>query len=127
MEENKHPQGMHETSDVDAWAIGKFGIALALVCILSLALLFGLFRFFQSAYGGAERREAAEFDPKKVFPQPQLQTTPVLDLKAIREEEERTLHSYGWVDKPKGVVRLPIDRAMDLMVQRGLPARKAGP
>jgi hypothetical protein len=126
MAETEHPHGQHETTDVDAWAVGRFGIALALTCILSLALLFGVFRFFQSTYGGATRNEA-EIDPKKVFPQPQLQTTPRLDLEAIREAEERTLRSYGWVDQSKGVVRVPIDQAMDLLVKRGLPTRTSAP
>ena len=38
-------------------------------------------------------------------------------------QEEQTLHSYGWVDQPAGVVRIPIDRAMELLAQRGLPTR----
>ncbi len=33
------------------------------------------------------------------------------------------MHSYGWVDQPAGVVRIPIDRAMELLAQRGLPTR----
>jgi hypothetical protein len=38
-------------------------------------------------------------------------------------QEEKTLHSYGWVDQRAGVVRIPIDRAMELVAQRGLPTR----
>ena len=38
-------------------------------------------------------------------------------------QEEQTLHSYGWVDQQAGVVRIPIDRAMELLAQRGLPTR----
>jgi hypothetical protein len=44
-------------------------------------------------------------------------------LNGIRLEEENTLYSYGWVDEKAGTVRIPIDRAMDLLVQRGLPVR----
>ena len=33
------------------------------------------------------------------------------------------MHSYGWVDQQAGVVRIPIDRAMELLAQRGLPTR----
>ena len=122
MEENKHPHIGHEPTDVDTIAVGKYGIALVLVCIASLALVFGVFRFFQSA-----APEAKIVDPTKVFPQPQLQTTPVLDLKAVREAEEQTLASYGWVDREKGVVRIPIDRAIDLLVAKGLPVRAVQP
>ena len=30
------------------------------------------------------------------------------------------LHSYGWVDQQAGIVRIPIDRAMTLLTERGL-------
>jgi hypothetical protein len=35
-------------------------------------------------------------------------------------KEEQTLDSYSWVDQKTGVVRIPIDRAMQLIAQRGL-------
>ena len=66
-------------------------------------------------------------DPTKLFPHPQLQETPLLDLKAVRAEEDQVLNGYGWVDQPKGVVRIPIAQAMDLVVKKGLPVRPAAP
>jgi hypothetical protein len=47
-----------------------------------------------------------------------LQTAPVQDLQALRASEQSTLDGYGWVDRPAGVVRIPIARAMELLVQR---------
>ena len=46
------------------------------------------------------------------------------DSQAIREQGEERLHSYGWVDQGAGIVHIPIDRAIDLIVERGLPARE---
>ena len=112
------PDARHEHSDVDAWMVGKFGIALVLLCIVALGLLFGLFRYFQSMDGGPRPETAL-----KLPPAPTLETTPVQDLKAIRTAEEQLLTSYGWVDQQKGVVRIPIARAIDLLAQRGLPSR----
>src|SRR5437762_10233589 len=37
-------------------------------------------------------------------------------LKDARDEESKALTTYAWVDKNKGTVRLPIDRAMELTV-----------
>src|SRR5947207_10464666 len=37
-------------------------------------------------------------------------------LKDARDEESKALTSYAWIDKNKGTVRLPIDRAMELTV-----------
>ena len=41
----------------------------------------------------------------------------------MRAAEEQVLTTYGWVDQQKGVVRVPIDRAIDLLAQKGLPSR----
>ncbi|HXK04112.1 MAG TPA: hypothetical protein VMS37_17035 [Verrucomicrobiae bacterium] len=113
----------HETSDINVWAVGKFAIALVVVTAVSLVLLFGLMKYFQS-------RETTEVvktvDPAQVFPQPQLQKTPIPDLRQFHAEEDKILDSYGWVDQPKGIVRIPIDRAIDVLAQRGLPSRAGG-
>ena len=45
-------------------------------------------------------------------------------LAAVRAAEEKVLQTYGWVDKEQKIVRIPIDRAMELLAERGLPARK---
>jgi hypothetical protein len=119
---NKHRAGFEE-SDVNVVAVGKFGIALLLATLAAMALLFGVFRYFQASEGG----KAISVDPTKVFPHPQLQTAPVPDLKAVRAAEDQMLNSYGWVDQQKGVVRIPIARAMELVVRKGLPVRAAAP
>jgi hypothetical protein len=124
MDENKHPHIGHETTDVNAWAIGKFAIGLVVVCVVSIALLFGLLKFFQSR---EETSVANTVEPTKMFPQPQLQKTPIPDLKAIRAEEDKLLNGYAWVDQPKGVVRIPVDRAIEVLAQRGLPTRSEVP
>jgi hypothetical protein len=120
MDENKHPHIGHETTDVNVWAVGKFAIGLVIVCVVSIALLFGLLKFFQSR---EETSVANTVEPTKLFPQPQLQKTPIPDLKAIRVEEDKLLNGYAWVDQPKGVVRIPVDRAIEVLAQRGLPSR----
>jgi hypothetical protein len=60
---------------------------------------------------------------RRLPPEPRLQTDPRDDLEHLRETEDRVLESYGWVDRDAGVVRIPIDQAMRLAVERGLPAR----
>jgi hypothetical protein len=121
-ENNKHRPGFEE-SDVNVVAVGKFGIALLLVTILAMALLIGVFNYFKSQEGG----EAVSVDPTKVFPEPQLEKTPIPHLKEVREAEDQVLNSYGWVDQQKGVVRIPIAKAMDMVVAKGLPVRAAAP
>jgi hypothetical protein len=123
MDENNKRRGGFEETDVNALAVGKFGVALLLITILAMALLVGLFNYFKASEGG----KAISVDPTKLFPHPQLQETPLLDLKAVRAEVDQVLNGYGWVDQPKGVVRIPIAQAMDLVVKKGLPVRPAAP
>jgi len=47
-------------------------------------------------------------------------------LKAVREEDSKALTTYAWIDKNKGTARIPIERAMELTVQRGLPVCPQG-
>ena len=141
MAENKHdhasqevpppdldrPEARHEHKDVDAWAVGKFGIALALLCGVALLILAGLFKFFQAREAGVQERPTAiHADARRLPPEPRLQVSPVLDLKAIRAAEDQILSSYGWVDEKAGVARIPIARAVDLLAARGLPSRPQG-
>ncbi len=57
---------------------------------------------------------------------PGLESVPGQTIQGLRSSEDQTLHSYGWVDQKNGVVRIPIDRAIDLLSQQGLPSRPAG-
>ena len=115
---NGHSVG-HETSDVNVWAVGKFAIGLVVVCVVSLVLLFALLRFFQSQ---EETAVANTVDPVKLFPEPQLQKTPIPDLKAIRAEEDKLLNNYAWLDPKKGLVRIPVSQAIEVIAKRGLPS-----
>jgi hypothetical protein len=57
------------------------------------------------------------------FPQPRLEEDERTQLRQFIENQDSKLATYNWVDKEKGVVQIPIDRAMDLLVERGLPVR----
>ena len=60
-------------------------------------------------------------------PAPQLQQIPSKEMYELRTQQESDLHSYGWVDKNAGMVHIPIEDAMKLMLQQGkLESRPAG-
>lgn len=50
---------------------------------------------------------------------PRLQTKPADDLARLRAGEDAVLGSYGWVDREHGVARIPIERAMDHLAEKG--------
>jgi len=72
-----------------------------------------------------DERHVPKDYPQATFPSPKLEEDERGQLNGIRLQEEETLSSYGWVDQNAGTVRIPIDRAMDLIAQRGLPVRAA--
>ena len=106
------------------WAIYKFGIALAFLCVFAFGLLYGLYQYFLSREGGALSKAQVNVDARQLPPMPRLQSAPISDLKDMRAAEDKLLSSYGWVDQAHGIVRIPVDRAIDLLAQRGLPARQ---
>lgn len=111
----------YEKKDADARAIVRAGIGLALATIVTSALVLVFFRWLAVR----ERREdpppppLARMEPGRQPPAPRLQTLPARDLAAVRAEEQRTLTTYGWVDEPAGIVRIPIRDAMRILAERG--------
>ncbi|MEX2381702.1 MAG: hypothetical protein WD490_04915 [Opitutales bacterium] len=57
---------------------------------------------------------------------PRLQVSPPRELAAWKVGEEAELNSYSWADRQNKIVRVPIDRALQMAVAQGLPAREAG-
>ena len=55
---------------------------------------------------------------------PPLQVVPGLDLRQMRAEEQERYEGYGWVDREGGVARIPVEKAIDLMLERGVPSRR---
>jgi hypothetical protein len=132
--ENGH--GGYERQDLQVSGILYFLLTIVVVTTLCLFGLRGVFAFLdhrEKALQPAvnplvtnvptDTRHVAPGYPQGVFPNPKLEEDERGQLNGIRLEEEKTLDSYGWVDEKAGTVRIPIDRAMDLLVQRGLPVR----
>ena len=66
---------------------------------------------------------AAQYGVKEP-PMPRLQIHPKDDLTGLRAGENKVLTGYAWVDKDAGVVQVPIERAMEMLLAKGLPARE---
>jgi hypothetical protein len=116
----------HEESDVNIRAILGFGLGLFVVAVIVHLAVWGLFRFFEAR---ESVKVAAEYplaisQGDRQPPEPRLQTAPRQDLQDLRASEDAILNGYGWVDKNRGIVRIPIEEAMRLTLERGLPARE---
>ena len=122
----EHVDVGHEASDVDIRAIFQFGAGLVVVGVVSalvVGLLFGYLTRREDRAAGQRNFPLAVSQDERLPPEPRLQSTPRQDLNDLRAAEEETLKSYQWVDRNAGVVRIPIDEAIKLTIQRGLPSR----
>ena len=137
----ENPAVSYERSDLDIFAVGKFGIGLAVGTIAAVLMMWGLFAYFQ----GHQTEGVEELPPGVVKarqellpPEPRLQTmgnpqspdvttgalrAPRVELRRLREDEARQLQMYAWVDPAKGTVRIPIDVAKDLVLKKGLSSK----
>jgi hypothetical protein len=113
----------HAPYDLQLRPVVIFGAVLAGVTILILLGLAWLFQAFNTRLAHQDVPPSPLAQTRQQLPpEPRLQVAPAQELQHMRAEEEALLHSYGWVDQAAGIVRLPIDRAMTLLVERGLPA-----
>jgi hypothetical protein len=127
IEPDNNPSVAHEHSDADARSITHFGIAITFLLVVSQLVLWWMFSSFSkreqklSPPVPALIRTQAPKEP----PEPRLQANPQSDMRQMVQEENEVLNHYGWVDPDRGVVRLPIARALDIVAQKGLPQFKA--
>jgi hypothetical protein len=148
------PEHLHEESDINVKAILAFAIFLfvsGLVIHVGLWFMYkGLDRWAekmdpapnpmvagqQNVSGGrlgdvqsAQGAENVQQQMRKVvttFPEPRLQPDEIRDMDVFRQTQERDLHSYGKVDASGQTIRIPIERAIDIIAERGLPNFGAG-
>jgi hypothetical protein len=119
-----NPNVTHEHDDVNVRAILWFVAVLTGITLTIQIAMWGMFR----GLAWYEVRNEPYVTPLaqptgQPFPEPRLQETPWTDLTKFRTEQHHYLHSYGWVDEKLGVARIPIAKAKELLLQRGLPVR----
>jgi len=122
----QHDGNGHEVRDVDVRAVTRFGLGIGAGVVVAFFLMWFLFDRYAARETRRDTRPEpmAASNPQKEPPEPRLQPSPTVDLKTFRAGEDAILNSYGWVDPGKGIVRIPVERALELVAKEGLPARK---
>jgi len=114
--------GTYEHKDADVRLIVGSTLGLIVAMVVVCLIVVGIFRMLQEKTATpATVTGLRNPNVSQVPPEPRLQVHPADELKALRQHEDELLNNYGWVDQKAGVVRIPIDKAMDLMAQRGFP------
>jgi hypothetical protein len=128
----EHPEAGYERQDLSATGVLGFLVGLAITMVLIHLVLWGMYRYLdhyqsatQPALSPLQNVHPDQPDARTVqqFPLPRLQADPVADMNKFRAEEDAVLNSYGPSPAQSGASRIPIERAMDVLAQRGLPTR----
>lgn len=125
-----------EHQDMQAAGVLYFLLGLVVVTVICMFGLKGMYAYLDHRERSTQEavnpllkkvpedtRHIAPGYPQAAFPSPRLEEDERGQLNSILQKEDDTLYSYGWVDEKAGTVRIPIERAMDLIAQRGLPVR----
>jgi hypothetical protein len=135
----KDGNGGYEHQDLGASGILYFLLVLGVATVICMAGLKFVYNYLDRrekadqipvnplvTHVPEDTRHVAPEYPATAFPSPRLERIEGDELNADLIGEQKTLYSYGWVDQNAGTVHIPIDRAMDLLAQRGLPVRPPG-
>ena len=115
----------YEKRDANPGSLLRFGALLVVTLAFAWAVSLWVFAYFGKVVQLGPAPTPFE-QGRALPPLPQLQVHPVEDLRQYRADQEKSLDTYGWVDRTRGTVHIPIQRAMDLLLERGLPTRPAG-
>jgi len=126
-----------EHEDLNPRVVFVFLAGLGILCVVSVFVVIGMYDYLDSYQRVhqppanplvAPKVEVAkpnyartQSEIRQVFPEPRLEEDERGQLNSIRLKEEQQLNSYGWVDEKAGVVHIPIELAIRLTAQRGLP------
>jgi len=117
----------YEKRDVNVPVLLQFGFWMAVVLMITFVGMRWTFRYFEQAQPlGPTAAPFISGNPRILPPNPRLQAAPHQDLESYCAGQQEKVNSYAWVDRRLGVVRVPVDKAMDMVLERGLPARAGG-
>jgi hypothetical protein len=109
----------HEQREVSVPFIVVSLAVLMIGTFLVALLVVGIFQYFSHTY---HPEEAAKQAQVQIPPEPRVEPEPWQQLLTVRAREDHALKSYAWIDKKDGIVRIPIDQAIDALAKKGLPS-----
>jgi hypothetical protein len=115
-----------EPTDIEPHSVLLTGLSIfGAILIITFATYFLGHLLTQARRRAGAQTQAAAAVPRRLPPEPRLETSESAELQAYRQAQMQQLNNYSWVDRDKGAVAIPIQRAMELIVQRGIQAQRA--
>jgi len=99
------------------------GGGLALTVAIVGLVVYGIFQYLETHPATSARTNPMSAEESQIPPAPRIEEHPAIGIQQLHAQENSILSTYGWTDKKAGVVRIPIDRAMELQLERGFPTR----
>lgn len=128
MEHSTNGSNGHEHREANYKLILYSALGLSVVVFIVFVLMLGTFNILKMKDQALQQEATSPLaSPFQIPPEPRLEEHPWESLQKLRAQEEHTLTTYGWQDQKAGVVRIPIQHAMDLLAQRGLPLESQQP
>lgn len=112
----------HEVHDASLRSLAPWIIALIVMVLVAIGIATG-FQALMTGHLGAIVPTIAIPPNVQPPPAPRLETGNGQVLEELHATEDKILNNYTWIDQNSGKVSIPIDHAMDLLLQRGLPTR----
>jgi len=106
------PDVRAEAADINARAILMTGVVLVLTILCVVGASYALLDVWNAKFAGPNA--PLDFSMRGVV----LESAPQLDRALFDAEKRRLIAEYGWVDRARNIARIPVDAAMDLLVQR---------
>lgn len=97
--------------------VAILGAALLGILVVALLMMAWFFAALERAEVQGDSGRSVLAGERLPPPRPHLQVSPPAEMRAFEAEQKKTLHSYGWVDREAGIVRIPIERAMALTAE----------
>jgi len=114
----------YEPRDASIKGLLQFAFWMAVLLVVTLVGMRWTFDYFKKVQPlGATASPLLKQGQRELPPSPRLQVHPHQELVDYCQEQQKAVESYGWVSQQAGVVHIPVDRAMDLILKKGLPAR----
>ena len=117
-----HGHGGYEKTDAHAGDTYRAGFYILGVMVLTALVLVPMYRFLGRREKTDQRPAATVLKPPAAAPAfPRLVASEPAALAEFRAQEAAFLSGWGWVEKDQGIARMPIEEAMKIVAERGLP------